>query len=104
MRHFMAKNVDLRCAGAEVEKLKLSGRQCVQDYNGWDRVMLKVAYKALELPQELSWVPIISVSNLKIMFNWTKPLDHAVEGIHVEDKLRLLVKSPLKSWNGKSND
>ncbi|GJS99556.1 putative reverse transcriptase domain-containing protein [Tanacetum coccineum] len=62
----------------------------------------KVAYM-LELPQELSRVHhTFHVSNLKKCYA-DKPLAMSLEGIHVDDKLQLW-KSPLNSWNGRSND
>ncbi|GJU56574.1 putative reverse transcriptase domain-containing protein [Tanacetum coccineum] len=52
----------------------------------------------LELPQELSRVHhTFHVSNLKKCYA-DEPLVMSLEGIHVDDKLRLW-KSPLKSWN-----
>ncbi|GKD86675.1 hypothetical protein Tco_1357829 [Tanacetum coccineum] len=67
-----------------------------------DMVMLKVSYR-LELPQELSRVHYtFHVSNLKKCYA-DEPLVMPLEGIHVDDKLQFW-KSPLKSWNGRSND
>ncbi|GJS74629.1 putative reverse transcriptase domain-containing protein [Tanacetum coccineum] len=62
----------------------------------------KVAYR-LELPQELSRVHhTFHVSNLKKCYA-NEPLAMPLKGIHVDDKLQLR-KSPLKSWNKRSND
>nr|GEV61986.1 reverse transcriptase domain-containing protein [Tanacetum cinerariifolium] len=62
----------------------------------------KVAYK-LELPQELSRVHhTFYVSNLKKCYA-DEPLVMPLEGIHVDDSLQF-VKSPSKSWNGRSKD
>ncbi|GJZ42255.1 hypothetical protein Tco_0589141 [Tanacetum coccineum] len=62
----------------------------------------KVAYR-LELPQELSRVHhTFHVSNLKKCYA-DEPLVMSLEEIHVDDKPSLW-KSPLKSWNGRSND
>ncbi|GKF95743.1 hypothetical protein Tco_0288478 [Tanacetum coccineum] len=57
----------------------------------------------LELPQELSRVHhTFHVSNLKKCYA-DEPLVMSLEEIHVDDKPSLW-KSPLKSWNGRSND
>nr|GEY99746.1 putative reverse transcriptase domain-containing protein [Tanacetum cinerariifolium] len=62
----------------------------------------KVAYR-LELPQELSRVHhTFHVLNLKKCYA-DESLVMSLEGIHVDDKSSLW-KSPLKSWNERSND
>nr|GEW13013.1 hypothetical protein [Tanacetum cinerariifolium] len=72
-------------------------------YVGPFKVLAKVgtvAYR-LELPQELSRVHhTFHVSNLKKCYA-DEPLVMSLEGIHVDDRLQF-VKSPLKSWNGRS--
>nr|GEV98212.1 putative reverse transcriptase domain-containing protein [Tanacetum cinerariifolium] len=61
-----------------------------------------VAYK-LELPQKLNCVHnTFLVSNLKRCY-FEEPLAVPLEGLHIDDKLQFW-KSPLKLWNGRSND
>nr|GEV85241.1 hypothetical protein [Tanacetum cinerariifolium] len=76
-RHSMVESVYHRCAGPRLERL--------------------------ELPQKLSRVNhTFHVSNLKKCYA-DEPLAMSLEGVNIDDTLQFM-KSPLKSWNEKSND
>nr|GEZ79380.1 putative reverse transcriptase domain-containing protein [Tanacetum cinerariifolium] len=79
----MAENVDHRCVGLKLEKLKRYRIDLVL------AKVSKVAYR-LELPQELSRVHhTFHVSNLKKCYA-DEPLVMPLEGIHVDDRLEFM--------------